>query len=513
MPARAFVATAFLLAPLALSAQQREGASFYLIFGKDTIVQERLVRTPARIEGELLDRIRGAHIEFTGTLTNDALISRLELTQHAAAGDTSAQKQTITFRGDSAFADVKGKVTGYAVPAGALAYLNASPVFLEQMLLRLRTLGTPSTTIPLFLPNVPTIAATVTWLGSDSATITLAGVTIRIAHSPSGELLSGTIPAQGVRFGRGPDRGALRAERPDYSPPPGAPYSAEDVVFTTPAGMKVAGTLTLPRDHPNKLPAVITLTGSGQQDRDETLVGITGYKPFRQIADTLGRRGIAVLRIDDRGIGGTGGNPATETSADYADDIRAAVAYLRSRSDIDPARIALLGHSEGGMVAPMVAATDTTIRAIVLLAGPAFTGRKILEYQYGRQIDLAQVSSAKRDSLRRSLPAQIDSMRSVPWMRFFQDYDPLPTARRVHSAVLILQGEGDIQITPDQAPALAAAFRSAGNQRVTVRVFPRLNHLFVLDEKGNTNYADLPSKKVSPEVLGVIADWLATNLR
>jgi hypothetical protein len=221
MPARAIVAAALLLAPLALSAHQRDAASFYLIFGKDTIVQERLVRTATRIEGELLDRIRNTHLEFNGTLTNDALISRLELIQHTASGDTSAQKQTITFRGDSAFADLKGKVTAYAVPAGALAYLNASPVFLEQMMQRLRALGTPTTSIPFFLPNIPTITANVAWLGNDSATITIAGVVIRIAHSPAGELLSGTIPAQGVRFGRGPDRGPLVVVKPDYSAPPG----------------------------------------------------------------------------------------------------------------------------------------------------------------------------------------------------------------------------------------------------------------------------------------------------
>jgi pimeloyl-ACP methyl ester carboxylesterase len=354
---------------------------------------------------------------------------------------------------------------------------------------------------------------TVTWVGVDSATIAIGGAVMRFAVSPAGRIMGGVIPAQGVRIVRGAQIGPLVAEHPDYSAPANATYTAEDVTFVTPAGIRLAGTLTVPKNRKGRVPAVVTLTGSGQQDRDETLIGITGYKLFRQIADTLGRRGIAVLRIDDRGVGGSGGNPATETSADYADDIRATIAYLHSRAEIDSRRIALVGHSEGGLVAPMVAARDSSVRALVLMAGPSRSGRRILEYQYGRQVDRAPVSSAVRDSMRRRLPAELDSMTSVPWMRFFFEHDPSETARHVRAPVLILQGENDIQITPDQAPELAAAFRAGGNTHVTVRTFPQLNHLFLLDARGTTDYAALPSKQVPAQVLGAIADWLSAQFR
>jgi fermentation-respiration switch protein FrsA (DUF1100 family) len=130
-----------------------------------------------------------------------------------------------------------------------------------------------------------------------------------------------------------------------------------------------------------------------------------------------------------------------------------------------------------------------------------------------RSLDRAPLSVAVRDSLQRRVPAQIDTMAKVPWIRFFITYDPAVTARHVRTPVLILQGGRDIQVTPDQAPELAAAFRAGGNNRVTVRTFPLLNHLFLLDEKGDTDYPSLPSKTVPPEVLGAIADWLVATLR
>jgi hypothetical protein len=225
-------------------------------------------------------------------------------------------------------------------------------------------------------------------------------------------------------------------------------------------------------------------------------MGIDGYRPFWQVADTLARRGIATLRLDDRGINGSSAGPMNATSADFANDIRAGLAYLRTRPEIDGARLGLVGHSEGGMIAPMIAATDPSLRGIVLLAGPAQTGREILIYQLH--------SERVADSL----------ANAIPWMRFFADYDPRATARKVRVPTLVLQGETDRQITAEQAEQLAAALRSGGNTDVTVRVFPATDHLFVPDPDGNpARYGQLPSKNVRPEVLGAIADWLSAHLR
>ena len=255
---------------------------------------------------------------------------------------------------------------------------------------------------------------------------------------------------------------------------------------------------------------------SGAFDRDEAIPMVKGYRPFRQVADTLARRGIAVLRMDDRGFGASGGDPQRATSADFATDIAAGIAYLRSRPEIDPDRIALVGHSEGGLIGPAVAVQDPRVRALAILAGPSRTGRSILQYQlrYGIESDTS-VAAAVRDSALRAGSVKLDSMVAAsPWLRYFVDYDPLPVARRVRQPVLILQGGSDRQVTADQAPELAAAVRAGGNADVTMRVFPGLNHLFIPHPSGRpAEYASLTNTNVTPEVLGVLADWLVAKLR
>lgn len=302
-----------------------------------------------------------------------------------------------------------------------------------------------------------------------------------------------------------------------YDAPPDAPYTAEDVTVKTAAGLSLGGTLTLPKDREGSVPAVVTITGSGSQDRDEKIPGVAGYRPFREIADTLGRRRIAVLRLDDRGVNASEPGPPGATSADYALDVRAALDYLRSRPEIDPERLALLGHSEGGMIAPMVAVRDSALAAMVLLAAPGYVGARVLEAQ--RQADRNPEASLTEEerSLAIERGGQADAARGErdPHLRFLMAHDPLRTARgAAHIPVLILQGETDRQVTPEQADTLAVAFRAGGNPDVTVRTFPETNHLLLADPVGwSGSYAMLPSKKLRPEVLGAIADWLAERLQ
>jgi alpha-beta hydrolase superfamily lysophospholipase len=281
-------------------------------------------------------------------------------------------------------------------------------------------------------------------------------------------------------------------------------------------GHTLGATLTRPAGAA-RVPAVITISGSGAQDRDEAIPGVADYRPFREIADTLGRRGIAVLRFDDRGTGASGGNHATATSRDFADDVRALVAWLRARPDIDADRIALLGHSEGGLIAPLVAAEDPQLAGIALLAGPAYTGARIIDFQQRSAISQAYPSAraVTRDSMYRAARAQLDSMaRSQPWLREFLTYDPLPTARRVRVPVLILQGETDLQVTAEQADTLAAAFRAGGNTDVTTHRLAATNHLFQRDASGlPSGYGTLPDRRVTRETLGLVADWFSGRLR
>lgn len=301
-----------------------------------------------------------------------------------------------------------------------------------------------------------------------------------------------------------------------YAAPADAPYSAVDVTVPTPAGHALAGTLTLPKDAPGPVPAVVLVTGSGPQDRDSHMAIIPDYRFFRQVADSLSRRGMAVLRMDDRGVGGSGGATPDVTTADFADDVRAAVAWLRARPEVDPARIALAGHSEGGIIAPLVAADDGRIAAVVLMAGPAWTGRRISDMQIRDVLAGQGRTGAALDSALAAAVAERDSAaEGMPWVRWFLEHDPLPVAGRVRAPVLVLQGGTDRQVTPGQAEELAAAVRAGGNGDVTVRVFPAVNHLFLADPDGTADparYAALPDKRVPATVLGALADWLAARL-
>ncbi len=241
--------------------------------------------------------------------------------------------------------------------------------------------------------------------------------------------------------------------KPDYSAPTDAPYTAEEVVVKTSAGHTLAGTLTLPKSASRTKPvgAIVTITGSGPQDRDEN-IGLQGFRPFRQLADSLARRGIAVLRMDDRGTGASGGTFKGSTSADFAEDVRAGLAYLRTRPEIRADRLGVLGHSEGAVIAPMVAEKETTLRAIVLLAGVAQPARSALHAQLKNNYEHdTKLTPEKRDSLIVEIPKKIDEMMAAdPWMKFFLTYDPAATMRRVKTPVLILTGSRDQQAAPEQ---------------------------------------------------------------
>jgi len=506
---------AMLIAPAALAQQP---TTFVMLMGNDTLAVERVTRSANRLEGDFVSPSRGGRVRYAATLGADGTISRFETWAYRGA-DTSGTHATLQEQGDSMIVELQGRTLRFATKAGAIVYFNPSMGLLEQAILRARTLGGPTAEVPLFESAAGmTLPLSVTWVGSDSAHLTLGGVAMNVALGVDGRVTGVAVPSQNVRVVRVDGARITTAiPKPDYSAPADAPYTAEDVTVTTPAGIKLTGTLTLPKSRPARgAPAIVTITGSGTEERDESLPGVNGYRPFRQIADTLGRRGIAVLRLDDRGAGGSDMGPKGPTSADFADDIRAALAYLRTRHEIDGNRLGLVGHSEGGMIAPMVAATDPKLRAIVLMAGPAHSGRAILKYQQEYAADsMMHLTGVKRDSAVRAMAQTLDSAAvAEPWVRFFLDYDPVATAKRVKQPVLILQGATDRQVTPEQAVELATAFRSGGDNDVTMKAFPSTDHLFLADPVGNpSGYATLPSKNVRVEVLGTIADWLATHLR
>ncbi|MDQ6830224.1 MAG: alpha/beta fold hydrolase [Gemmatimonadota bacterium] len=521
----------FVLVP-ALRAQQptaRWTSDFVVLAGNDTLTSERLTRSPGRLESDFLSRQQRIRVGMVMTTGADGLVSRLETSIRRATDAATAaplQQVGMTFARDTLTLSmgIETNATGQhlGMAAGTMPFVNLSAAGLEQLLVRAKALGGASTTIPLFaVAGGQMLSATVKWPTADSAIVSIAGSPdVRASVSPAGQLLGAAVPAQNVRFVRSAASTASAPRPiapPDYSAPAGAPYTAEDVrVRNAKSGVTLAGTLTMPR-HANgaRVPAVVMITGSGPEDRDEGTPALPGWRPFRQIADTLGRRGIAVLRLDDRGVGGSEMGPLTATSADFADDIRAGLAYLRMRPDIDASKLGLIGHSEGGMIAPMVAATDTTLRGIVLIAGPSRNGRTISDAQVRAAVEAQGHKGAALDSLiALNNVARDAQLAKIPWLKFWFEYDPLPTAARVRSAVLIVQGANDTQITSDQAEELAKAIRSGGNRDVTVAIIPETNHLLVHDANGSFgDYSKLKSLSVNPAVLGAIADWWAARVK
>jgi fermentation-respiration switch protein FrsA (DUF1100 family) len=348
-------------------------------------------------------------------------------------------------------------------------------------------------------------------------------------------------------------------ERPQHPRPP-FPYRVEEVRFPNDeAGIHLAGTLTLPEGS-GPFPAAALITGSGPQDRDETILG---HKPFLVLADHLTRAGIAVLRYDDRGVGQSEGDFAAATSIDFAGDAAAAVDFLRAHPAIDPARVGLIGHSEGGLIAPLVAtgeagAQQRDLAFVVLLAGPGLTGREIL-YLQGEAIaraagasdaDVAQLRATqsrmfdivaeegdagrRRERLRTALSDGLAAMDSaaraaqgVPpggervwveaqlaqvgseWFRTFLLYDPRPALARLETPVLALIGGLDLQVPPaENLAAIGEALERAGNRDATLLELPGLNHLFQTATTGApAEYATI-RETFAPAALDAVSSWI-----
>jgi dienelactone hydrolase len=514
--ARVCTALALALVARSAAAQAPERATFYLIVGSDTITVERSERSADRLVFQLFEPRRRAMIEIDAVLGAAGLIERLDERIFASDQDTApAMRVAVRFDADSVGVDRGGAMNWVRVGRGALPGMNVSAVLLEQGLIRWRALGADSVSIPvMFLPAGPSLPMTILARGSDSAIVRLGAAAMYAAVSPDGRLLGASIPTQNARYVRGPATAGAIAGRKSYAPPAGARYTAQEVSFRTPAGLTLRGTLTLPQGASTaRVPAIVTITGSGPQDRDGSFAGLPSYRPYYQLADTLARRGIAVLRLDDRGAGSDAG-PPTVTSADLANDVRAAVAWLRERSEVDPRRIGLVGHSEGGTIGPMVAATDSAIAAVVIMGGTVSKGREIVEFQQRFVVDsMAHLLGQQRDAALAQYARNTDSVAAaMPWMRFFLEYDGRPAAGRVRAPVLILHGEKDYQVPVAEADKTAAAVRAGGNRDVTVRRYPGMNHLFLPDAGVGFSYEKLPSVVVPDAVMGAIADWLAARL-
>ncbi len=329
-------------------------------------------------------------------------------------------------------------------------------------------------------------------------------------------------------------------KRPQDPKPP-YPYVSEDVVFDGPGGIHLAGTLTRPQGE-GPFPAAVLIAGSGPQNRDEAILG---HRPFLVLADALTRQGIAVLRADKRGVGKSTGDYKTATSRDFAADAEAAIAYLKTVKAINPRKIGLVGHSEGGLIAPMVAAADPSVAFIVLMAGPALKGEDILLMQQrliaqamgvdpeklelgitlNRKIFDAIAGASDSEDAQAKAVAILDAAGvpadkrpgmianvTAPWFRFFLTYDPIPALRQVKCPVLAIDGSLDLQVPPKED--LAAIKTALAHDRdVTVTELPGLNHLFQTARNGSpAEYAQI-EETIAPAVLALIGDWVKKHTK
>ncbi len=325
------------------------------------------------------------------------------------------------------------------------------------------------------------------------------------------------MPSAGLRVVRSDLAGVATRPQPVRNP------TDTDVIIPAP-GFSLAGTLTMPPAMGRlRHPCVVLVTGSGSVDRDELVAGIP---IFAQVAGALAKEGFVVLRYDKRGVGQSGGRSERVTMGDYAEDLRTAVNWLSKRQDIDPRRIAVAGHSEGGAVAMLAAAHEKKIASLILIAAPGTRGSDLILEQQQRLLDLMNTPPAERqakidlqkriqqavidDNGWEGIPPELRRQADSPWFRSLLTFDPAVVMPKVKQPILIVQGDLDQQVFPhnaDQLAELARKRKKAG--RVEALHLPGINHLLVPAKTGDVSeYASLPDKNVTPAVAKAIVDWL-----
>lgn len=399
------------------------------------------------------------------------------------------------------------------------------------------------------------IPASSTHYESALITIEVANIGIKYTGTLENRTITGTFRQGAFETPMNLTRESMAPEKPNRPQEPIAPfpYLTEVVTFYNSIdAINLSGALTIP-EGAGPFPAVILISGSGPQNRDEELMG---HKPFLVLADHLTRNGIAVLRFDDRGVGDSEGDFALATSADFATDVNSAFAFLKSHSKINTDQIGLIGHSEGGLIAPMVAAKNSEVAFAVLMAGPGISGAKILRLQtedisranglnpeqISEELDLLNTflnileSEKDAESAKQNLTATLQALfnenperlpegtdadtyiagslkQVTPWMVYFLKHDPATTLLQVRCPVLAINGEKDLQVASAiNLEAIKNALESGGNRSVTIKELPGLNHLFQECETGSpSEYAQI-EQTFSPIALQVISDWIIAEI-
>ena len=497
--------------------------------GPREIGRESFRRTATEFETETRVPMINLKLRYRSEYDSSGRLVRFEARAYGLRRDTLVRTYTLTAVGDTFR---MRQVGGQPADSSWTKLVRADAVVPSQSLAAMLELaeraGGQDRSYVTWSPETnDTLRFTVAVHG-DSLALQLGPFSMTAFRGATGRIDRLEIPMQRMRAERWaggdsipPLEGAVRPT-PDYSAPPGAPFTAEEVRIPvlSQAGdtFSLGCTLTTPRGGRPPYPAIITITGSGLQDRDESLWPLVpDYRLFRQVAERVARQGIATLRCDDRSFGASTGDAGRATTLTFAEDVCAELAWLQQRPGIAAQRIALVGHSEGGVIAPIVAAMHPTLSGIVLMAGTAKNGVEVLKDQATWPIESTPGLSAERKAELRTeaIRAVEGDTTSNPWLQFFRQYDPLTTARRVRVPTLVLQGALDRQVSAGQADTLGAAIRGSGNRDVTVRVFPGLNHLFLHSptDGSPSEYPSLSDANVDRGVLDLLATWLTVKLR
>lgn len=397
--------------------------------------------------------------------------------------------------------------------------------------------------------------------GIPLSSVTFNDNTLTIKFDPAGltysgkvnnRQIDGTFSQNGMTFPMVLTREKPEAKKINRPQEPKAPfpYESEEVTFENSAEkITLAGTFTYPKT--KNFPTVILISGSGQQDRNAE---IFGHKPFLVIADYLTRNGIGVLRLDDRGVGKSGGDPSTSTSLNFASDTEAAFQFLKKNPIVNAKKIGLIGHSEGGMIAPIVAAKNPSFQFIVLLAAPGIPCDELLleqSYLIGKSSGMNETELLETKKINQQIYTAVKSEKSneavlaelesiffemykndtafntleekdkktvvqqqispllTPWYRYFIRYRPEVNLEKITCPVLVLNGEKDLQVPPQaNVEGIKKALIKAKNKSVTTKIYPNLNHLFQECKTGSVEEYGTIEQTFSPQVLQDVKDWI-----
>ncbi|WP_299987231.1 alpha/beta fold hydrolase [uncultured Pontibacter sp.] len=412
--------------------------------------------------------------------------------------------------------------------------------------------GQLTATMDIPMQGVKGMAIPEATLTQDSLYLRIPSGGIEYAGKRTGpESIEGHWKQSGMAFPLALTKGEAAEVRRPQTPAKPYPYQEQEVtVENKAAGIILAGTLTIPEGK-GKHPAVILFTGSGTQDRDMTLLG---HKPFLVLADHLTRQGFAVLRLDDRGAGKSGGNATMATTQDFASDAQAAYTFLKSQQLVNPKKIGLLGISEGALIASSVASTNKDVAFVVLMAGNAVPGTELILQQneaiykasgipdttlqkllklrdaqfkiVASEADLFEASQQTRALEREAKATMTEAEKqligltqqgedlmvaqlSSPWFRYYLAYDPAPALRQLKMPVLALNGSKDLQVPATaNLAATEKALKAAGNKRYTIKELPGLNHIFQTADTGLPGEYATIEETMAPVALETISTWM-----